>query len=483
MWALSTALYNVPVLCIQVRDMFCFDFNNLLGTEELYSSLAIRTAVSIAPVKTIPQIYRLHRYTLELEIMDHQHRLHRTRRDFISTNKHIPHDTRYKAPKWPWLKLSTARSRKDVIVWNYLNATHFCEAGAERPMSLLAEYQKTVLRKVMDYVLWEINSEKGQGLHYLNQYTVYDGFLLRDPLMGDEYMLRVILTKPSEEQVQVYINVVVPLEEPGALIWHPWGDPWEGVQVDMVVPITWRDTSACIAFLDNFKREAIEKGLPVVLHLIMAKNVEASLVLAIQQRVDALLDIHPSACVTLHTANFTTFSHSEVYKFGAGLLHVDRLMIFMSIHMTFFQEFLTHAVTLALRREQVYLPVPFQFYHTSLQPSYSSHVVSRDTGFWDTENFDIIAMYVQDYESLGHLTPRDGVVDKLLTEDSLSKVRGLEPYLQISYEGNPQCRSDSNEAGLVDTDLESERGQGGCSLPLGSRRVLSDLVQKRKLAL
>ena len=461
--------------------MFYFDFTDLLGTEELYNSPAVRTAVSIAPVKTVVQVYRLHQFMLELEIVEYQQHLHRTRRDFTATSKHLPYDTRYKAPKWPWLKFSTTRSRKDLIVWNYLNATHFCRVGTEQPMSLLEEYQKTAFQKVMEYVLWEINGEKKQGLQYVDDYTVYDGFLLHDPLMGNEYMLRVILRKPSEEQEQIYINAVIPFEEPGALIWHPWGDPWESVQVDMVVPIMRRDITTCLAFLANFKREVIEKGLPVSLHFVMSKSTEVSHVLTVQQQVDAILDIHPSARVTLHVANFTDFTYSDVYKFGAGLLQVDRLMIFMSIHITFFQEFLTHAVTLALRGAQVYLPVPFQFYQSSLQPNNSSHVVSRDTGFWDTENFDVIAMYVQDYESLGHLNPRDGVIDKLLAEASLSKVRGLEPHLQISYEKNPKCRSDSNEAGL--TDLESEQGQLSCPFPLGSRKVLSDLVQKHKLAL
>ena len=473
-------LWHLPLLTSavfpsdsQVRDMFYFDYNNLLGQEELSHLPAVATAISIAPVKTTVQFYRLHHYVLELSIEEHQQRLHHIRREFVATSEHLRYNNRYEARRWPWLKLSAIKSKEDLIVWHYLNATHLCLVGAHQPMSLLTQYQKAALQKVMEFAIAEMNHKRAWGLRYLQKNTVYDGFVQHDPLMGDEYMLRVIMTKPSDEQEQVYMNVVVPLEEPGALIWHPWGDPWESVKVDMVVPIAPRDTSACLVFLDNFQREAIEKGLPVVLHLIVSKLMETSHVSSIQQRVDAILEKHPSAHIIVHTANIS--DSDEACKYGAGLLQVDKLMIFMSIHITFFQEFLIHAVTLTLRGHQVYLPVPFQFYHASLLPSNSPHVVSQETGFWDTQNFEVVAMYIQDYEALGQFGPRDRVVQKLVSEAALSKVRGLEPYLRIDYEGNPQCRSTSNAA---EASLESPQG---CSVPLGSRQYLSALARKHKL--
>lgn len=454
--------------------MFYLDFNSILNNEEIDFSPEVSAAVSVAPVKTTLHFYRLHQYMLEQSIAEHQQLLHRMRAEFLATSNRLRYNSRYDGPKWPWLKVSTIRSKENLIVWHYFNMTHLCLVGDDQPMRFLAPHHKAGLQKVMEFVIAEINHERNHRSRYLQQYLVYDGFLQHDPLMGDEYVLRVVMTTPSAKQEQVYVNVAVPLEEPGALIWHPWGDPWENAKVDMIVPVAPRDTLACIAFLENFKKEAIDKGLPVVLHLIVSKLMESRHVLSIQQHIDAILEKHPSAHVLVHSANIS--NSEEACKFGSGLLQVDRLMIIMSLHIEFFEEFLTHTVTLTLRGQQVYLPVPFQFYHASLLPSNSAQVVSQDSGFWDTNNFEVIAMYIQDYESLGRLKPRERVVQRLVSEESLSKVRGLEPYLRIDYGGSPQCRPNSN---VAEADLESPQGQ--CSVPLGSRDSLSQLAWKHKL--
>ena len=454
--------------------MFYLDFNSVLNKKEASLSPEHSTAISVAPVKTVAHIYRLHRYMLKQSIEDQQQLLHRMKAEFVATDKRLRYSSRFEGPKWPWLKVSTVQSREDLFVWHYFNATHFCSVGVDQPMRLMAPHQKAAVLKVMEFVISQINLERNHSSRYLQEHTVYDGFWHHDPLMGDEYILRVIMTKRFDEQEQVYVNAVVPLEEPGALIWHPWGDPWDTVKVDMIVAVAPKEVSACLAFLENFKREAIQKGLPVVLHLVVSKLMEAAQVSRIKRQVDTILAKHPSSHVMVHSANISDFN--EACRYGAGLLQVDRLMIIMSIHITFLEEFLTHAVTLTLRGQQVYLPVPFQFYHASLLPRNSSQVVSEESGFWDMKNFEVVAMYIQDYEALGHLGPGESVLQRLVAEGSLLKVRGLEPHLRIDYEGNPQCRPNSK---VAEANLESI--QGWCTAPVGSRDSLSNLAWKHKL--
>ena len=372
-------------------------------------------------------MYRLHMFITELGLIDNMDHLRQTKRDYLKLRDAIPRKfLRHPDAKWPTLPNVKVTSLLDLPVWEYFNSTHICTLRHQQPIGLLSQAEKMATQRVMDLVLAELH--QNYSLHFMKRYTVYDGFRHIDPSVGIEYAFIVGLTDMrSQKPVQIAVNAMLPLEFPAEVRIKPWQRPWSEVKIHMIVPINKTEFNFVEMFLRNFYEECIINGLPITLHFVMC-SLEQKSIEFINSEVDKILHNFPSTQIYLHDVNRTDYAVSS-YRMVAYYLHVDELMIFMRVQMAFSRAFLSHALLLTDRGNQVYVSVPYQKHDNE---ELSPRIVTQDGGFWSTEVFEILSIYVQDFDTVGHLHQIDSIKDTwyhLLKHTSLSVVRALDPSL------------------------------------------------------
>ena len=399
-----------------------------LKDDNIYHAPRVRSSLSLHPITEVELMYRLHMFVTELGLIDNMDRLRQMKRDYSKLRNAVPRKfLRRPDEKWPTLPNVKVTSLVDLPVWEYFNSTHICTLRHQQPIGLLSQAEKMATQRVMDLVLAELH--QNNSLRFMKRYTVYEGFRNIDPSVGIEYAFIVGLTDMrSQKPVQIAVNAIFPLEFPAEVRIKPWQHPWGGVQIHLIVPINETEFNFVEMFLRNFYDECISNGLPVTLHFVMCALEQKSIEF-INSEVDKVLHNFPSTHIHLHEGNHTDCAISSSYRMVAYHLHVDELMIFMRVQTAFSRAFLSHVMLLTDRGNQVYVSVPYQKRDNE---ELSSHIVPQDGGFWSTDVFEILSIYVQDFDSVGHLHQIDSMEDiwfHLLKHTSLSVVRALDPSL------------------------------------------------------
>ena len=419
-------MHFFPSSCLQVTELFLVDEMNLsLKGNDIYDAPKVKSALSLHPVTDVDHMYRLHMYIAELSLMDRVERTRQKMKDYLALRKHVPpHALRDPNAKWPIFPKIGVSSPQDLPIWEYFNSSDVCTLYHQQPIKLLSKSDKMATQRVMDLVLAELHANT--SLHFMKRYTVYNGFRNVNPSVGTEFVFRVGLTDFSSQKViQFVVDSLIPLGLPAQVKLKPWLQPWNTIHVHLIIPLSKSEFIFVEHFLTMYRDECIKQGFAVTLHFVMCSNSDES-VKVLSNKVEQLLHNFPSTRVHLHTENNTDCTIAFAYKMVAYQLHVDELMIFMRVQKVFHAEFLSTSLLMSRRGEQVFAPVAFWEIHEH-QPSI--HSVGRESGNWGWEDFDVLVIYVQDFDNLGQVNSMEEVWNKLLRHPSLSVVRALDPFL------------------------------------------------------
>ena len=169
--------------------------------------------------------------------------------------------------------------------------------------------------------------------------------------------------------------------------------------LNIVVPlVSDADISQRVSnFLEQYKAAILEKTQDARLLLV---TYGAAALKAANGQVERYLEHYPDAKMIIVPVQ-GEYSHTDAIKQAVAEIPSKELMYISDVDTTFRSDFIMRCRKTAVHMFRVYLPVPFQLYNASytyqVKQRPSVLFVSRETGFWDSENFGHMCLYRSDF--------------------------------------------------------------------------------------
>ena len=150
-------------------------------------------------------------------------------------------------------------------------------------------------------------------------------------------------------------------------------------------------------FLYQYKEAILEKTQDARL-LIVTYGSEA--LAEANRQVEGYLKHYPDAKMTIvHRQG--EYSYLDTIRQAAAEVHSKELMYVSDVDTAFRSDFIMRCRKTAVYMYRIYLPVPYQLYNASytyrVKQRPNTHFISRESGFWDGENYGHMCIYKSDF--------------------------------------------------------------------------------------
>lgn len=450
------------------------DYSKQLVTEKLYEMAAVKSAITLHPLKDPVQMYRVHQYILELSTAQLHQEATRNTYDMQQINKMIPVNLqRYRTQPWlgHFLKFQPS-SRFEVPVWYYFNSTRlFTDAEGKQTVTLPSDLKLSVNSMALQALVDHLNHFSSKI--YSPPYHLYDGFIVTDFSRGMEYVLRLsIRVQDKPDPFRLVANIFLPFSSPPMVQYRPWTAITTSAAIAMLVHVD--QSTNYSQFFSMFEKICLQGSLTISLHVSLTAHDGSDRVIEVMSSLQAR---YPRSNITYRLVTQTAR--------GYGLHQVvphekDTLLLIFDPNYVLTETFIDHCLMNTIANKQVYFPVIFSLYNSMIADKLNiprKSIVTSETGFWNKYNYRVLCIYQSDYHDVGGLdttaqSGEDVGLFEKIRGSRLKIFRALEPHLvrpfmQRSCEDLPEAEKVTCHNAVMDT--------------IGSRRQLGLLVLKHKL--
>ena len=375
----------------------------------------------------------------------HAHRLHYLIQKASSIQANIqsissllpPTMSHYHGHQWLWYDLgSNPSSRYEISIWEHFNSTRLFLNYEHMPVVPLPPGLMAGSNTALEVLLNIMNSIEGKPQAFVPPYQLIDGYTVTDHSSGVQFNLHVSVHRQEmKDSVEYLGSVFLPFQGAGMAMYTEASPVMERV-IHIVLCVA--KAHDLTDFLRFYETTCLHSKSKTHLHVAMfGTNSKA------ETGISRLKQSYPDSGISLYLMGNSPFSYSHGYDHVAGKLNNDSLMVLFDINFHFTTEFLTHCRMLARQDQQVFFPIAFSFYKPELVQRYAQRppksAISSDTGFFLRYNYQIVALYVSDYTSIGGFGTTRGnsnddirFIDKVLDTKTYA-MRALEPFLRRHY--------------------------------------------------
>lgn len=305
-------------------------------------------------------------------------------------------------------------------------------------------------------------------------YHLFDGFMMTDHSAGVQYCLHMSVHRGDvAEPVEYVAEVFMPFQGAGMARFHE-ASSYHQRTVHLIINI--HQTSNLKDFLGMYEAICIKEALNTHLHVVLfGDNARA------RAQIGEVVSSHPGQPISLYELADGIFSHSVGYDHVINKLDSGDLLVLFDYSFTFTGEFIRHVRMNTVKGHQAYFPILFSFYKPELVRRFVQHpllmAISADTGFFLRYNYQVVAIYKSDYDTVkgvelantgGGVAKNDDVklVNKALSSN-IYVMRALEPSLRRNY----RMRSCHNLTGSSHTACMNSKAD-----TIGSKKILGSLL-------
>lgn len=314
-----------------------------------------------------------------------------------------------------------AETRHDLFNWDLLNETHIFMWNSEMNVKELHISDQHDLDKIINRTISYTNSLYPE-LSYDNIHSAYRKF---DPVRGMDYILHLNFRKKDKNNAQIVksFEVVKPL---GSVEIVPVPYVTESTKIVLVMPVFEHQNMDTLETLDRYEKLCMATQENTFLMLVFLYGPESpnkdnsDVFLPLKSLAKALTEKHKDSGSRVAWLSIrlpvdlkqekdkvfnSIYGKYEILSLGIvdlalRKIGLDSLILVISNALKYRPDFLNRVRMNTIQGYQVYNPVGFVNYpckFTSLCRDCDACDVAQASGYFDSENFDIISFYSRDY--------------------------------------------------------------------------------------
>ena len=455
---------------MQVEPLFYYDKANILTSSQLYTTDLFKQAITIHPVKDSAHLKTIHQLVSELRVKTLLKEASSVV-DNVNRLEEAMQQTQKSKQWWLWHNAHiNPKSKYELLVWNYFNASHMFQQHEHLPLLGLPQRYKTSINAALQIVTDRMNAS-GKSDPFLPPYILHDGFVTNEAL-GIEYVLQMSVRRKSSPLPQQYIaHVFLPFQSPGMSSYKPKLVLSQTI-VNIVIPVAHYHN--LVPFLELYEAECLRHNTSVHLHLVFFYHDEL-----ISKKLSQILDIYQTAKIDKYEITSHSYSPFYAYNYIAELLSDNQLLLFFDMTLHFSLNFLEHCRMNTIKGKQVFSPILFSFYKPDIVQKYASNVkhgsISSETGFFVRYNYQVTSIYRSDYAKVGGFKRSKGSSgsdDKHFLENILKSdiylMRAIEPFLTRIYKPR-NCKK-------LKTKASQEMCMNSVADSIGNKKILGSYI-------
>ncbi|KAF7711268.1 chondroitin sulfate synthase 2 [Silurus meridionalis] len=484
------------ISCVKEHEGLLYNYFEMKNSMDLNGdeSPDFQDALSVYPVSSPDQMYRLHRYFTEREL-EKTHEEIKKLQEEIKNISHLAVDGN-RTTAWP---IGVAppfepKTRFEVLRWDYFTEEQLFSCADGAPKCQLSGADRADVNDVIKVAVDELNKKYSPVLQ-LSTPQLINGYRRFDPTRGMEYTLDLQLRAETEsgsgQLVSRRVHLLRPLSRVEII---PMPYVTEGTRVHVLLPLTSADQNAAVRFLDRCASGLFEPAENAILSfLFLYDPAEAQKV----GTADVFADVKAKVTATERRFPNVKVPWISVKTENPGLLRVldvvsrkhpaDTLFLLATADTAINSEFLNRCRMNAISGWQVFFPVHFQDFNPKVaypdeDPPAATDLV-REAGHFDRYFYGEACFYNGDYMSARSRMEADAREDEDLLESldtydvfvrysGLHVFRAVEPALRQEYR-NHTCDARLSEDSFHRC-LQSKRES------MGSRSQLAMLMFKQE---
>ncbi|XP_063707843.1 chondroitin sulfate glucuronyltransferase [Culicoides brevitarsis] len=379
---------------------------------------AFNEAVVVHPITNPDDFYLLHTYFTRVNLENLREKMSRNLEEYENVKLgHLPDSLLEK--HWPIgvPESKPAETRHDLISWDFLNETHIFMWNAETNVKELPLPDKQdidkILNRTVSYAL-----KKYPELIYDNVHSIYRKF---DPVRGMDYILHLNFVRRDSNlhSITKSFEISKPLGSV-EIISSPYVT--ESTKIQLIIPVFEQHIDEAIEILSRYESICLTTQENTYLTIVFLyqptspNTGPADIFASVKQKIVNLKEKYKASSlgwysirspVKLSTRKMYTsmYGPSEIVSLGVIDLALrktglDSIILMMPNDARFRVDFLNRVRMNTIAGFQVYSPISVSNYpckFTQFCRDCDSCDVSQANGYFDSQNFDILAFYGKDY--------------------------------------------------------------------------------------
>ncbi|XP_026789393.3 chondroitin sulfate synthase 2 [Pangasianodon hypophthalmus] len=480
------------ISCVKEHEGLLYNYFEMKKTMDLSGdeSPDFQNALSVHPVSSPEQMYRLHRYFTERELQKTYEEIKKLQAE-IKNISHLAVDGNRSAA-WPVgvPPPFEPKSRFEVLRWDYFTEEQLFSCADGSPKCQLSGADRADVDDVINVAVAELNKKYSPVLQ-LSSPQLVNGYRRFDPTRGMEYTLDLQLRAETEsgsgQLVSRRVHLLRPLSRVEII---PMPYVTEATRVHILLPLTSADRTTAVQFLDRCASGLFEPAENAILSFLFlyepaeAQKVGTDDVFAeVKAKVAAIERRFPNVKVPWISVKTENPGLLRVLDVVSRKHPADTLFLLATADTALNSEFLNRCRMNAISGWQVFFPIHFQNFNPRVaypdQALPTATDLVREAGHFDRYSFEEACFYNGDYMTARARMDADAHEDEELLESldtydvfvrysGLHVFRAVEPALRQEYR-NHTCDARLSED-IFHRCLQSKRES------IGSRSQLAMLM-------
>lgn len=374
-------------------------------------------ATIVYPITNPDDFYLLHTYFSRVNLDNLHERMHQNVVEYSNVKLgNLPDSLLEK--HWPIgvPQSKPAETRHDMINWDFMNETHAFMWNTETNVKLLPPPDKEDLDKILNRTISYAN-KKYPELIYDNVHSVYRKF---DPVRGMDYILHLNFMRrdSNDNTLTKSFEIVKPL---GSVEIIPSPYVTESTKIQIIIPVFEQHVTEALESLTRYEKTCLTTQENTYLTIVFMyqptapNNGPDDVYSVVKQQIVTLKEKYKAGIgwysirspVRLNTAKMYASLYGAREIVSLGILDLvlrkvglDSIVLMMANDARFRFDFLNRVRMNTIAGFQVYSPVSVSNYpckFTSFCRDCETCDVSQANGYFDSNNFDVIAFYGKDY--------------------------------------------------------------------------------------
>lgn len=368
----------------------------------LIASKEMSRALTIHPIKSPPNMKRLHLFFKNDEHQKARHELNvllRTlRTDFNWSQNMIQEYKRFSGLGQP-IDFESLTKKYSSISWDFISHNIYSSTNINPKRHVESHIMRSLDTNIRD-IMSSINSRSKQKGRIMEFKNLYYGYIRLNPLVGTEFILDLLLVykrlKGRKLTLPVRRHTYAVQTFSQSKIREVMGSEWSRV-VNIVVPLSGR-VEAFKRFVDNFKQVLTEdKYLSLAVVLFPDTQSVENL-----SQVNAILNRMQDSGLAVKVAQMGGFfSRAAALQRGSAMFDPNDLLLFLDVDMQFSAQVIGRVRLNTIHRKQMYFPIVFSQYSPQFVPKESNQDLSETSGYWRQFGFGIVSLFNSDLQLIG----------------------------------------------------------------------------------
>ncbi|XP_070565705.1 chondroitin sulfate synthase 2-like [Ptychodera flava] len=396
---------------VQCSDLFCdsvfrtFNLHHKKPTADTLKEKNLKDALTVYPASDPPSVYLLHRHFSELELRRTYDQIQDLQQSIKNVSQYMPGGE--ESLTWPigYPPPYKPTSRFDVLVWEYFTETHLFGGSDHDPKKPLGGADKDDVNEIISVAVERFNEKYNNAFTY---FGLINGYRRFDPTRGMEYTLDLALKKVADNTfVHKRCNLLRPLSKVEIV---PMPYVTESSRVVIVIPIQVHDRDQFKIFMEGYSQVCLETNdNTALLTIFMYQPADANKMTEsdVFTEQKALISSYerkfqgsqlPWVSIQIHVPS--PFAIMEV---ASSKFPENTLFFLSSVDLILSAEFLNRCRMNSIQGWQVFFPMPFSLYDSSIvhRDSTKSEAdkmeVLKDNGHFDMYMYEFAGFYNSDY--------------------------------------------------------------------------------------